>query len=51
MAIEPIPLDGEIEFHFEKSSQFPVLHVDGAIGGISPGNQLIHMSVFSERNP
>jgi hypothetical protein len=44
-------LDGEIEFHFEKSNFFRVVHVDGAFGGISPGTQTIHMSIFSERQP
>jgi len=43
--------DGEIEFHFEKSNFFRVIHVDGAFGGISPGTQMIHMSIFSERQP
>ena len=43
--------DGDIEFHFEKANFFRVIHVDGAFGGVSPGNQLIHMSVFSERQP
>jgi hypothetical protein len=42
---------GELEFHFEKANFFRVIHVDGAFGGISPANQLIHMSVFSERQP
>lgn len=43
--------DGELEFHFEKASFFRVIHVDGAFGGVSPGNRLIHMSVYSERQP
>jgi hypothetical protein len=43
--------DGEIEFHFEKSNFFRVIHVDGAFGGISPSTQMIHMSIFSERQP
>ena len=32
--------DGEMEFHFEKSNFFRVIHVDGAFGGISPGTQM-----------
>src|SRR6266700_8184863 len=48
---EPHLLEGEIEFHFEKSNFFRVVHVDGAFGGISPGSQTIHISVYSERQP
>ena len=44
-------VQGEIEFYFEKSHLFPVIHVDGAIGAISPGSRLIHMSVYNERTP
>lgn len=43
--------EGEIEYHFEKSHLFRVVHVDGAVGAISPGDSFIHMSVFSERAP
>lgn len=43
--------NGELQFHFEKSKVFRVIHVDGAAGGISPGNRNIHMAVFSERAP
>lgn len=43
--------DGEIQFHYEKSKFFRVVHVDGAAGGLSPGNRQIHMAVFSERTP
>jgi hypothetical protein len=43
--------EGEINFDLEKSRLFRVIHVDGAIGDISPGNSFIHMSVFSERAP
>jgi hypothetical protein len=46
-----MPVEGEIEFYFEKSHLFRVIHVDGAIGAISPGNRLIHMAVFNERAP
>ena len=44
-------LEGELEFHFEKSNFFRVIHVDGAYGGFSPANLQIHMAVFSERQP
>ncbi|HEV7909506.1 MAG TPA: hypothetical protein VGP28_00060 [Methylocella sp.] len=44
-------IEGEIEFHFEKSHLFRVIHVDGAVGAIAPSSKLIHMSVFSERAP
>lgn len=43
--------EGEIEFDLEKSSYFRVIHVDGVVGAVSPGNGFIHMSVFSERAP
>lgn len=37
-----------VRFYYLKSTQFRVLHVDGAIGGITPRG-LIHLSVYSER--
>lgn len=43
--------DGELTFIYEKGRQFRVVHVDGVIGSMSPGNALIHMSVFNERTP
>ncbi len=46
-----MPVEGEIEFYFEKSHIFRVIHVDGVVGAIAPTNKLIHMSVFSERAP
>lgn len=53
MAVTPTPIKmtGELEFHFEKANSFRVIHVDGAYGGISPANRMIHMAVFSERTP
>jgi hypothetical protein len=36
------PVEGEIEFYFEKSHIFRVIHVDGAIGAIAPTTRLIH---------
>ena len=40
--------DTEVEFQFERSAFFRVIHVDGAFGGPSPTG-LIHMAVYSER--
>ncbi|KRP85974.1 hypothetical protein AOQ73_36480 [Bradyrhizobium pachyrhizi] len=45
------PQDGEIEFHFEKSNYFRVIHVDGAAGSLAPGGNYVHMAVYSERAP
>ncbi|SRR6266404_1977183 len=42
---------GEIEFNYEKSQLFRVVHVDGVVGGFSPSSNLLHVSVFSERTP
>lgn len=40
----------EIVFHFEKSPQHRVVHVDGAFGGPTPQG-LFHLALYSERNP
>jgi hypothetical protein len=37
-----------IDFNYIKGSFFRVIHVDGAIGGITPRG-LIHCSIYSER--
>ncbi|ODR94224.1 hypothetical protein AUC69_03490 [Methyloceanibacter superfactus] len=37
-----------VRFYYLKSTQFRAIHVDGAIGGITPRG-LIHASVYSER--
>lgn len=37
-----------IKFHYIKSPHFRVIHVDGAIGGITPAKN-IHISLYSER--
>lgn len=37
-----------VKFHFIKSSHFRVIHVDGAIGGLTPRG-LIHAALYSER--
>jgi len=40
----------KIKFHFVKSNNFRVIHVDGVFGGMTPRGQL-SMGVFSERIP
>ena len=40
----------ELAFEFIKGNQFRVIHVDGAVGGMTPQG-LIHMAVYSERLP
>ena len=42
---------GELEFDFEKSNFFRVIHVDGFFGGVAPATQLLHFAVFNERQP
>jgi len=37
-----------IRFHYIKSPGFRVLHVDGAVGGITPRG-MIHLATYSER--
>ncbi len=37
-----------VTFNLIKSKYFRVIHVDGAYGGLTPG-QYIHMTVYSER--
>lgn len=49
--VEITNADGVIDFFFEKSALFRVIHVDGAVGSISPSQPAIHMAVFSERTP
>ncbi|WP_145987240.1 MULTISPECIES: hypothetical protein [Bradyrhizobium] len=51
MEVQIAKASGEIEFHFEKSRYFRVIHVDGAAGGFSPGNRNVHLAIFSERSP
>jgi hypothetical protein len=41
----------KIRFHYLKSQLFRSMHVDGAIGGLSPNGQNIHISVYSEQLP
>ena len=45
MASEP---PKSLKFFYLKNAQFRVVHVDGAIGGITTRG-LIHMAVYSER--
>lgn len=47
---EPRKLPTELRFHFVKSSQFRVVHADGAWGGITPQG-LISLAAYSERFP
>jgi hypothetical protein len=44
-------IDGEITFAYEKSANFRVISVDGAIGSIAPNQSSIHLSIYSERMP
>lgn len=37
-----------LRFHYIKSQSFRVVHVDGALGGVTPRG-LIHCAVYSER--
>ena len=41
-------LPSSVKFHYIKGHLFRVIHVDGAIGGITPQRQ-IFVSLFSER--
>ena len=43
-------LEPRVRFHYLKSTQFRVIHADGAIGGITPTGK-IHVSFYSERSP
>ena len=38
----------QVRFEYIKSNLFRVIHVDGAIGGLTPSGN-IHMAVFNER--
>ena len=40
----------KIDFHYEKSNLFRVVHVDGALGGPTPQGKIL-VSVYSERLP
>jgi hypothetical protein len=44
-------VQGELEFDFEKSNFFRVIHVDGIFGGVAPATQLLHIGIFNERQP
>jgi hypothetical protein len=39
-----------IKFHYEKSQLFRVIHVDGAIGGLTPTLDLF-LSIYNQRAP
>jgi hypothetical protein len=38
-----------VHFNYLKSPFFRVIHVDGGIGGPTPGGRAIHLALFSER--
>ena len=40
-----------LTFHYIKSNQFRVIHVDGMIGTFTPSSEGIEMVLFSERQP
>jgi hypothetical protein len=40
----------KIQFHYEKSNLFRVIHVDGAIGGLTPTLDLF-ISLYNQRGP
>jgi len=40
----------KIQFHYNMSNHYRVIHADGAFGGITPTG-LINMNIFSERRP
>lgn len=42
---------GQLEFNFEKSNFFRVIHVDGFFGAVAPATQLLHVAVYNERQP
>lgn len=46
--VETTDRPSEITFHFNKSKHFRVIHVDGAIGNLTPRG-LIFVSLYSER--
>lgn len=48
--IEKQVLPPQIPFHYIKSYYYRVVHADGAFGGVTTRG-LIHMDLFSERNP
>lgn len=48
---QPHLAQGELEFDFEKSNLFRVIHVDGFFGGVAPASQFLHMAIFNERQP
>ena len=41
-------IPNKVAFHYLKSTQFRVVHTDGAVGGITPSGYL-HLALFSER--
>jgi hypothetical protein len=48
MAESDAPGADRITFHYLKGNHFRVVHMDGAIGSITP-NGLVHAAIYSER--
>jgi len=44
------PVGEKIKFHYEKSNLFRVIHVDGAVGGLTPTLD-VFVSIYSQRAP
>ena len=42
-----IPENAEVTFHYLKSSQYRVIHVDGAVGGPTPSG-FLHIAMYNE---
>lgn len=47
---EPLPTGSKIVIHYVKSPSFRTVHVDGAIGGSSPGGTQLTLSLYNERH-
>jgi hypothetical protein len=47
----PMPGEPGFSFHYLKSRQFRVIHVDGAHGGPMPNGRGLNVALFSERGP
>ena len=47
----PLPNRDSIDFHWLKEDSYRTVHVDGAVGGVSPTGKMIHMALYSERWP
>ena len=45
-----LPVGEKVKFHYEKSSFFRVIHVDGAVGGLTPTLD-VFLSIYNQRAP